>query len=270
MKCLAAQAAYQRKEKQLTTEYGMWLLEWCDTVFGVVLAKEYGFGQTRLQRLYDNNRTRIVKEVSDNIPDRMFVDDGKGRRRADENARLNDGVDNADYRAQQQLKLSGLKDWQFEEIEPEDKFGQIQHHKRNEILSHAARKAWYEMNGKRAIRVYVAHNLLYMRDEYKYGVERLNRLYELVAPYIKHYLERFLLGDIREDDKMRKELDEMHEKLVNRGIELEEVMPEDAVKVKRAGAETVQITSNNEISDYNKIMQEVKKQNLAKYRRERN
>ena len=50
MRCAAAAVAYSQRENRLMEEYGMWMLEWMDTVFGVTLREEYGFGHKRLQR----------------------------------------------------------------------------------------------------------------------------------------------------------------------------------------------------------------------------
>lgn len=52
MRCAAAAVAYSQRENRLMEEYGMWMLEWTDTVFGVTLREEYGFGHKRLRRFF--------------------------------------------------------------------------------------------------------------------------------------------------------------------------------------------------------------------------
>lgn len=37
MRCAAAAVAYSQREKRLMEAYGIWMLEWTDTVFGVTL-----------------------------------------------------------------------------------------------------------------------------------------------------------------------------------------------------------------------------------------
>lgn len=61
MRCAAAAVAYSRRENRLMEEYGMWMLEWTDTVFGVTLREEYGFGHKRLQRFYDESRGGLTE-----------------------------------------------------------------------------------------------------------------------------------------------------------------------------------------------------------------
>ena len=81
MKCLAKKTQYQKAENALTTEYGIWLLEYVDVAFGVTLAENYGFREKRLQRFYDGNRNGLCEMVKANMPTAMFVDKGKGRRK---------------------------------------------------------------------------------------------------------------------------------------------------------------------------------------------
>lgn len=233
MKCLAKKTQYQKAENALTTEYGMWLLEYVDVAFGVTLAENYGFREKRLQRFYDGNRNGFCEMVNANMPTAMFVDKGKGRRKGDSSDLIDDGVDTTEYMIKRELRNIGFSDCDFEALSPDNKYNENAHHTQLEIMSHNVRTAWYEANARRAVRLYAAYTLMYMHDTYNYGAERLNRLYALVAPQIKSYVERFLIGSRRVDRELHKELDEMHGKLEKCGLHLEEVVKEDVVTVSR-------------------------------------
>lgn len=259
MKCWAKEASYRRVESALTTEYGMWLLEYVDVAFGVTLAENYGFREKRLQRFYDGNRNGLTEMVSDNMPTAMYVDKGKGRRKGDDYDLIDDGVATTEYMIKRELRNIGFSDCDFDALSPENKYNENAHHTQLDIMSHNVRTAWYEASARRAVRLYTAYTLIYMHDTYNYGAERLNRLYALVAPQIKDYIERFLIGNRRVDRDLHKELDEMHDKLEKCGLHLEELVKEDTVSVNRK--EPQKEPKNPpipiDIGEYEKIMKEV-------------
>lgn len=266
MRCLAAEVAYSQKERRLMTEYGMWMLEWCDTVVGVALIREYGFGLTRLQRFFDESRGGITEMVERYTPEYMAENGKRGWHKADASARLTDGINTMLSVIERELRTLGFADWRLESIEAADKFDEQRHYRNRQAmeLTHAARKAWYEINGRRAIRIYFGAILLYMHDEHGYGAKRLGKLYAETAPLIREYIERFLLSDIRADKEMQCELAAMHEILTDKGIELVEMPGEDTVTV-RQGTEAedtaVSATAQETIAQYDKIMREVQKSN---------
>lgn len=224
MKCLAAAVMYSKKETALSTEYGMWLLEWCDTVIGVALAEKHGFGFKRLQEFYDDTRRGLSETVGNYTPERIFVN----------TCRLN-------------------------ELIPIDNFDGK---RRNEILCHAARKAWYELNGKRAILLYISYLMIYMNERHGFGKGRLNALMDEVNPKISRYLCDFLRGSISVDNEMKAEFERMHCRLASRGIEFEEMPNKDTVQVRRKTSESViPMCSSKELYKFDEIMKEVKKQN---------
>lgn len=259
MKCLVKKIQYQKAENALTTEYGMWLLEYVDVAFGVTLAENYGFREKRLQRFYDGNRNGLCEMVNANMPTAMFVDKGKGRRKGDSSDLIDDGVDTTEYMIKRELRNIGFSDCDFEALSPENRYNESERHTQLDVMSHNVRTAWYEANARRAVRLYAAYTLMYMHDTYNYGAERLNRLYALVAPQIKSYVERFLIGSRRVDRELHKELDEMHGKLEKCGLHLEEVVKEDAVAVSRKEPpkEPKNPPINLDIGEYEKIMKEV-------------
>jgi hypothetical protein len=237
MRCAAAAVAYSRRENRLMEEYGMWMLEWTDTVFGVTLREEYGFGHKRLQRFFDESRGGLTEMVADYTPERVYEDNGKGRRKGDERARLTDGIETTQTVLDRELRAIGFTDWELVALVPEDRFdaAKIYRDKKLRTAAHSARLAWYTVNGKRALKIYVASTLLYLRDEYKLGAGRLERLYNIIAPKIRGYLESFLIADLAEDVRMKKQLDELHAVLELHGIEMVEMPDEDSVMI-RAGA----------------------------------
>lgn len=259
MKCLVKKTQYQKAENALTTEYGMWLLEYVDVAFGVTLAENYGFREKRLQRFYDGNRNGLTAMVNDNMPTAIYVNKGKGRRKGDSADLIDDGVDTTEYMIKRELSHIGFSDCDFDALSPENKCNENAHHTQLEVMSHNVRTAWYEANARRAVRLYTAYTLIYMHDTYNYGAERLDRLYALVAPQIKNYIERFLMGNRRIDKDLYKELDEMHEKLEKCGLHLEEVAKGDAVAVNRK--EPPKEPKNPfiplDMGEYEKIMKEV-------------
>lgn len=259
MKCLAKKTQYQKAENALTTEYGMWLLEYVDVAFGVTLAENYGFREKRLQRFYDGNRNGLTEMVCANMPTAMFVDKGKGRRKGDSYDLIDDGVDTTEYMIKRELRNIGFSDCDFEALSPDNKYNENAHRTQLDIMSHNVRTAWYEANARRAVRLYAAYTLNYMHDTYNYGAERLNRLYALVAPQIKSYIERFLIGNRRVDKELHEELDEMHGKLEKCGLHLEEVVKEDTVTVRRKEPpkESKNPPIHLDIGEYEKIMKEV-------------
>lgn len=266
MKCLAKKTQYQKAENALTTEYGMWLLEYVDVVFGVTLAENCGFREKRLQRFYDGNRNGLTEMVNDNMPTTMFVDKGKGRRKGDERARLTDGIETTQTVLDRELRAIGFADYELTALVPEDRFdaAKIYRDKKLRTAAHSARLAWYTVNGKRALKIYVASTLLYLRDEYKLGAGRLEKLYNIIAPKIRGYLESFLIADLAEDRRMKKQLDELHAVLERHGIEMVEMPDEDSVMI-RAGASDKPVTAAvGGIADFDEIMQDVHKQNMRR------
>lgn len=267
MKCYAAAVIYSKKENRLMTEYGMWMLEWCDTVIGVALHDEFGFGGKRLQRFYDNSRHTLTSMVTDYTPERMFEDNGKGRVKADERARITDGIETAQSVIDRELRAFGLADWQCKQLVPEDAFDEakIFRERKARVLSHAARKAWYEVNGRRTLKMYVGSILLYLHSESGFGINRAEKLYARIAPQIRGYIADFLMADMRIDQQMKKQLDNMHAILQEKGIEMVEMPDEDTVMI-RAGAQAkpIQAASIENIAEYNKIMQDVKKANMRR------
>ena len=248
------------------TEYGMWMLEWCDTVVGVTLIRDYKFGLTRLQRFFDESRGGITEMVNKYTPDYMAGRGNKGWQIADLNTRITDGVNTTMTVVERELRELGFADWRLETIEAADKFDEQRHYRNRQAmeLTHAARKAWYEINGRRAIRIYFGATLLYMHHEHGFGAARLAKLYAETAPLIREYIERFLLSDIRADKEMQCELASMHEVLTGKGIELVEMPGEDTVTVRqgtKAEDAAVSATAQETIAQYDKIMREVQKSN---------
>lgn len=166
MKCLAKKTQYQKAENALTTEYGMWLLEYVDVAFGVTLAENYGFREKRLQRFYDGNRNGLCEMVNANMPTAMFVDKGKGRRKGDSSDLIDDGVDTTEYMIKRELRNIGFSDCDFEALSPENRYNESERHTQLDVMSHNVRTAWYEANARRAVRLYAAYTLLYMHDTY--------------------------------------------------------------------------------------------------------
>ena len=263
MKCLAAAVMYSKKETALSTEYGMWLLEWCDTVIGVALAEKHGFGFKRLQEFYDDTRRGLSETVGNYTPERIFVNKGRGREKGDSAYIMNDDVDTTVSVVLRQLGDIGLDTCRLDELIPIDNFDGK---RRNEILCHAARKAWYELNGKRAILLYISYLMIYMNERHGFGKGRLNALMDEVNPKISRYLCNFLRGNISVDNEMKAELERMHCRLASRGIEFEEMPNEDTVQVRRKTSESVILMcSSKELYKFDEIMKEVKKQNLRRY-----
>lgn len=267
MRCAASAVAYSRRENRLMEEYGMWMLEWTDTVFGVTLREEYGFGHKRLQRFFDESRGGLTEMVADYTPERVYEDNGKGRRKGDERARLTDGIETTQTVLDRELRAIGFADWELVALVPEDRFdaAKIYRDKKLRTAAHSARLAWYTVNGKRALKIYVASTLLYLRDEYKLGAGRLERLYNIIAPRIRGYLESFLVADLAEDRRMKKQLNELHAVLELHGIEMVEMPDEDSVMI-RAGAsdKPVKAAAVGGIADFDEIMQDVHKQNMRR------
>lgn len=263
MKCLAGAVMYSKKVHALATEYGYWMLEWCDVVIGVALVEKHGFGQKRLQSFYDETRRGLSGMIGKYVPDRMFVDKWRGRVKGDCAERIIDGADTVIEVVAKRLAEIGIERDKLDSLEPKDNFNSK---KRNEILCHAARQAWYEANGRRAVTLYVAYLLFYMNEQYGFGQKRLNELADSVIPLISGYLTDFFRGNIKIDNEMKKTLDGLHEKLAVHGIEFEEIPDEDRVNIQRKSVDDpITLCSAGEMSKYNDIMQEVKKQNMRRY-----
>lgn len=264
MKCMANAVMYQRRENRLSTEYGYWMLEWCDTVIGVTLAENHGFGLKRLQQFYDETRNGLSDKMASYMPERIFVDKGRGREKGDIADRMNDGVDTTLDVITKELAYIGVDRTRLDELEPEKEFSGKT---RRDILTHAARVGWYESNGRRAIKLYVAYLMTYMNERHGFGKKRLNELLDSVNPMIQKYLTDFLKGNYKLDNEMKAELDRMHDRLAIRGLEFEEMPEEDTVRVRSKSTEsTPPICALNELDKYNEIMTEVKKQNMRRYR----
>lgn len=263
MKCLANAVVYQQRENRLSVEYGFWMLEWCDTVIGVTLVQKHGFGQKRLQQFYDETRDGLADKMASYMPERIFVDKGRGRQKGDKIDRMNDGVDTTLDVIERELEYHEITAEQLAALEPTDNFkGKT----RRDILTHAARKAWYEANGQRAVRLYVGYLLLYMNERHGFGKKRLHELMNDIAPLISRYLSDFLMSDYKKDVAMKAELERMHDILESRGLEFETMPEENTVQVRRASTNNAMpMCSANEISKFNDIMQEVKKQNMRRY-----
>lgn len=264
MKCHAKQQLYSTLENRLSREYGMWMLEWIDTVFGVKLVEDKGFGYKRLQRFFDDTREGLCGKVETYTPERMFESGDRGRRRADDNARLNDGIDTTLDTIVRQLEAVGITEEQLDsKLAVTDTFNS-KPHTRAEIAAHSARLAWYELNGKRAVKMYIGYILVYMHDIHGYGKQRLTALLESVSEPITGYMDNFLTANLRVDQSMKSELERLHGILAEHGIEFEEMPEEDTVMIRNSTNQTPDICANNSMAEFDKIMQDVKKSNFRR------
>ena len=265
MKCRARKAYWDKAEKQISTEYGLLMLEWIDSVFGVTLSRDpFKWGQKRLQAFYDGGRHEIVTEVEKFTPERMTVKD-MGYRDANDWERMTEGIDTALERMQKELEYIGFEDAELSALKAEDKFAEKWRETR--AILHAARSAWYNVNGERATYIYVAGILLWLHDNCGFGASRLGMVYAKAAPAIRAYAERFLLSSFDEDRRMTKDLDALHAVLEERGIELEELPEDDKVTV-RPKTETVAAeiptSYTTETAEFERILRETKKSRLAR------
>lgn len=233
MKCLAAQQNYSKKVSQLTEKYGTWILEFIDTIFGVVLVTHYKFGTKRLQEFFDEGRGGLIEAVNRYCPDSMLIKTRQGMKKADENTRLSDAVDLTLDKFTQELEAIGFIDLNFVALEPTDDFS-LHWHKAIEFSTYKTRRTWYDTTGARAIKIYVVGIMLYMNERHGFGAGRLNELYDKTAAYIQSYIERFLKSSISEDQRLMSELDKLHSVLAEKGIELIDLPDEDKIQVKNA------------------------------------
>lgn len=264
MKCHAKQQLYSTLENRLSREYGMWMFEWTDTVFGVKLVEDKGFGYKRLQRFFDDTREGLCGKVEAYTPERMFESSNRGRRKADSNALLNDGIDTTLDAIVRQLEAIGVAEELLDtKLAVVDTFSS-KPHTRAETATHSARLAWYELNGKRAIKIYISYILLYMHDTHGYGEQRLTALLDSVSELITGYMANFLTANLTTDHAMKKELERLHGILAEHGIEFEEMPEEDTVMIRKSTSQTPVICANNSMAEFDSIMREVKKSNFRR------
>lgn len=265
MRSAAEDLVYRDKEYALAYEYGTWALEWVDVVLGLKLAELFGFGIKRLQRFFDGSRVGVVGDVERYTSDGMRVKGRRGWQKADEAARLSEGIEVTVDALERELAGYGIDAGMLDMLDPPDPLEGAAFLWQKQKLLHAARRAWYDANGRRAIRLYIAYTLLWMRDEHGFGEVRLKRLYTAIVPEIRWFVDVFLQSKVERDNEMKRRLEAMQDRLAELGIEFIQHPEDDAVEVRSArdgtksgGAVSV-LGAGQGLDGYNKIMDEVKK-----------
>lgn len=258
MKCAYRLAEFSNAEHTLGYKYGLWAMEYADSAFGIVLARSYGFGGKRLQKLYDEIRESVSNEVGKYTADTVYVkDERKGRMKGCEQDVMADAREQVVFNQTKRLEAVGFSDKHLQAIVAERDTTPVFRNKRQREALRRSRWYWYMMNGEEAMQLYVGALLLYMSENHGFGKQRLEKLYSEFAPYIHKYMERFLRGDLYGDDEMRAELNAMHSELERHGIELAEMPEEDAVTVKKASQTTMPTITHE---DFEKKMTELYKE----------
>ena len=267
MKCLSKQAHWANRENALMTEYGMWMLEYIDSLLGVLLIRSHGFGMRRLLALFNDGRRDLMETVAHYTPDKMLVrDKWRGWMRADESGLLTDGIETSLFVMTRELREIGFCDPEFARLEITDRFGETWHIKA-ETAAHSARLAWWRVNGERAIKIYLAAMMLYLHDTHGFGAVRLGRLYDSAISAIVRYIENFLLARRTVDRRMMdEELAGLHAELEAHGIVLVEAHSEDAVILRRDtdSADATATCAVHEIGDFDAVLREVKRVDFRK------
>lgn len=264
MKCAARDMIYAQKESAVSYEYEMWTLEWIDTVFGIALGKLFGFRLKRLQKFYDGSRNGLSDDVGRYTTDSMRIKGRAGWKSATESERLDDGIDTTMIVMERDLAGFGIGSELLDALDPPDPLADAVFIPYNRRAVHGARSAWYEANGKRAIRLYTAYTLLYFHDEYGFGSARLKKVLLEVTPDIRYYVSTFLESRMERDNEIRAEFIRKQGELAKFGVEFVELPEENKVAVGKSGESvkksTVGVLSGSrEMSQYNEIMREVRK-----------
>lgn len=258
MKCAYRLVEFSNAEHTLGCKYGLWAMEYADSAFGIVLARSFGFGGKRLQKLYDEIRDSISNEVCKYTADTVYVEDKhKGRMKGCEQDVMVDAREQVIFNQAKRLEAVGFSDKYLSAIEAERDTTPVFHNKRKREVLRGSRWYWYMANSKEAMQLYVGALLLYMVDNHGFGKQRLEKLYNEFAPYIHKYMERFLRGDLYGDDEMRTELNAMYSELEKHGIELADMPEENAVTVKKASQATMPTITHE---DFEKKMTELYKE----------
>lgn len=264
MKCAAGDMIYAQKESAVSYEYGMWMLEWVDTVFGIALGELFGFRMKRLQKFYDGSRNGLSDDVGRYTTDNMRIKRRSGWKSATETERLDDGIDTTMIVMERDLAGFGIDSELLDALDPPDPLADAVFIPYNRRAIHGARSAWYEANGRRAVRLYTAYTLLYFHDEYGFGSARLKKILLAITPEIRYYVNTFLKSRMERDNEIRAEFTRKQARLAEFGIEFVELPDENKVDVVKSGSAIKNsaistLSGSREMSQYNEIMEQVKK-----------
>lgn len=264
MKCAAGDMIYSQKESAVSREYGMWMLEWIDTVAGIGLAELFGFRAKRLQRFYDGSRDGLCDDVGRYTTDSMRIKNRSGWKSATETERLDDGIDTTMLVMERDLAAMGIGAESLNQLAPSDPLADATFISYKRRAIHGVRSAWYEVNGKRAVRLYTAYTLLYLHNEYGFGEARLKKALDAIVPEVRRYVVAFLESRDERDNEIKAEFLRKQKRLAEFGVAFVELPDENKVDVVKSGSviknsAVSTLSGSRKMSQYNEIMEQVKK-----------
>ncbi len=190
MKCDYRKARARKELDRRYLMYGTAYLEYIDVCIGLRLAEKDGWRRERLQRFFDTARDSTMATIEKYKPDFARVKDPRrGVRKMVEGELVYDAMETALFAMTKELcecgldfDVSRLRGAMLDREEPKPG------HDRNVWT---IRRQWYESSGRIAGDVYIAGALLYFREAYGYGAERLRRIWEPLVEDVVRYFDVF-------------------------------------------------------------------------------
>lgn len=215
MKCAADKAYAEARKDALGSEYATVGFEFIDAMVSRELIRQFGWGKTRLQRMYDSESEYVTSWVERYATTGGYKKTRRGAERLDADDCVRETLQTTIYALDREMKRIGFS-YELEHTTADDFRVGWQSHEKSRAT---ARMVWYADIGGDQMRVYLLALLMYLHDYYGFGAARLTRLYTPVSDALEWYVRRFFCGTRAADNDIKKRLDEAQAELKKHGVE---------------------------------------------------